>query len=337
MADSEALESAITRRDVELLRVQAGVNRSVLGDLKELEGVAVKLLREIDPADPRRRGDQFNRVTRFGAHFRDEARRTYRGVSRRFVRKQAELLQDESHNVVRQAQAAGLPLTRTISAKRSAEIADNILLQGAPAAAHWNRQERGIQDTLTSTLRRSVVASGTLSDMVRAVRGEKELGYSNGVFRQYERFARVTVGTGLSAAGNSARFETYVANSDVVKMVQAINPLDSSTSDICRARAGRTWALRNGEPVGHGSESFPGPPPWHMGCRTTLLPLGRKDSPVAGRTFSGLLHSMSEPQQKALLGPGKYEMWRKGDIAMQDLIDQSGRPLTLDQLRERST
>tara|TARA_R110000765_G_scaffold56602_2_gene111504 strand:- start:4141 stop:4362 length:222 start_codon:yes stop_codon:yes gene_type:complete len=73
-----------------------------------------------------------------------------------------------------------------------------------------------------------------------------------------------------------------------------------------------------------------------MNCRTTLIPLGREDDPIAGQTFGGLLDSMTEEQQKEMLGPGKFELWRKGDISMSDLIDQSGRPLTLAQLRERT-
>ena len=336
MADAERLEAGLLDRDMTLQRVQASVQRKVAREIKVLEGMAVTLLREIDPSEPKRRGDQFNRVTRVGERLRDDARRIYRGVSRRFVRLQAELLADESVNIVRQAQAAGLPLTKTIPKAKAAKIVERLLLEGAPASSHFNRQERGIREAITSTLRKSVVAGGTLTDMVRAVRGEKELGYSNGVFRAYERFARTTVATGLSAASNAARYETYVENSDVVSMVQAINPLDSSTSDICRARAGRTWALRTGKALGHGDESFPGPPPWHHNCRTTLLPLSREDDPIAGKTFGGLLDSMPESQQKELLGPGKFEMWRKGDIAMADLIDQSGRPLTLAQLRERT-
>mgnify|MGYP003669848477 FL=1 len=336
MADPRALESAMTQRDVALLRVQGDINRKVNRELKELEGRAVTILRDLDPAEPKRRGDQFNRVTRVGDFFREDARRIYRGIARRYVRSQAELLQDESDNVVRMARATGLPLTRRISKEKAEDIAGKLLIDGATAGSHFNRQERGIQDQLQATLRKSVVADSTLTQMVQAVRGEKELGYSNGIFRQYERFARVTVNTGMAAASNVARYETYVANNDVVTMVQAINPLDTSTSDICRARAGRTWALNSGKAVGHGNESFPGPPPWHMNCRTTLIPLGREDDPIAGQTFGGLLDSMTEEQQKEMLGPGKFELWRKGDISMSDLIDQSGRPLTLAQLRERT-
>jgi hypothetical protein len=336
MADAERLEEAITRRDVSLLRVQADINRKVYREIRALEGAAITILREIDPADVSRKGDAFNRVTRVGTRLKEEARQTYRGIARRFVRSQAEMLQDESVDVVRQARAAGLPLTRTIGKDKAGKLVENLLVEGQTVTAHWNKQERALQDTIQAALRKTVVANGTLTDMVRAVRGEKSLNYSNGVFRQFERYARVTVNTGLAAASNVARYETYVANADVVAMVQAINPLDSSTSDICRARAGRVWNLATGEAMGPGDESFPGPPPWHMGCRTTLLPLSRADDPVAGRTFGGLLDSMSEPQQKEMLGPGKFELWRKGDISMSDLIDQSGRPLTLAQLRERT-
>ena len=337
MADTKALETSLTSRDVSLLRVQAGVTRRAIRDVRDLEKVAVSLLRRIDPADPTRRGDQLNRVTRIGAEFAEEARATYRRITRRFLSIQAEVVGDESVEAVRLAQAAGLNLKRTLTPTQAKKVAEDLLIDGATAGNHFSRQQRGARDELVRRLRQTVAADGTLTDMVRSIRGEKELRYTNGMFRTFERHAQATVVTGMSGASNAARYETYVANDDVVTMIQAINPLDNRTSDICRARAGRTWALRSGRALGHGTESFPGPPPWHIRCRTPRVPLGRQDNPIRGRTFGDMLDSMSEPQQKEMIGPGKFELWRKGDIAMSDLIDQSGRPLTLAQLRERST
>jgi hypothetical protein len=335
MADTEDLERRLTSRDISLLRVQASVTHKAIRDLRTLEKVGLSLVRDIDPAEPARRGDQFNRVTKVGQGFAEEARRTYRAIGRRFLRTQAELIEDESVSVVRLAQASGLPLKRSLTPTQAQEIAQKLLIDGATFAEDLSKQERGLVDSLVQRLRHVVATDGTLTEMVRTIRGEKALRYTNGLFRTYERHAQSTVATGMAGAANTARYETYVANADVVTMIQAINPLDGKTSDICRARAGRTWALRSGKAVGHGEESFPGAPPWHRRCRTTLMPLGRDDNPVRGQTFGGMLDSMMESDQKELLGPGKYELWRKGDIAMADLIDQSGRPLTLAQLRER--
>lgn len=331
------MEERVTARDLVLARVQGGATRQALRDIKELEGIALDLIREVDPAEPSRRGDRFNRVTALIARLKSDSRRIYRSLARRTLSLQAELIEEESKAVKAAAARAGISLPRTLTPTQAAEIADKLLLDGIAQSDQWNRQERGVRDEVEKRLRQAVVADASTSDMVRSVRGDRDLRYGNGAFRPFERFASATLQTAVAGASNAARFETYRVNADVVAMVQAINPLDSRTSPICQARAGRVWSLSTGKGVGATEGSFPGPPPWHMGCRTTLIPIDRESSPVRGRTFSQLLDSMSEDEQRELLGPGKFEMWRKGKIAVQDLVDQSGRPLTVAQLRARHT
>jgi hypothetical protein len=337
MSAPERMEERLTARDLTIARVQASEARRALRELRDLEKIALAIIREVDPADPARRGDRFNRVTRVLALLRGESRRVYRALARRTVRLQADLIEEESKAVKAAAGRAGLPLTRTLTPTQAEEIADKLLLDGATSSDHWNRQERGVRDEVEKRLRQAVVADASTSDMVRSVRGDRDLRYGNGAFRPFERYATATLQTAVAGASNAARFETYRVNADVVSMVQAINPLDSRTSPICQARAGRVWSLSTGKGVGATDSTFPGPPPWHIGCRTTLIPIDRQSSPVRGRTFSQLLDSMSEDEQRELLGPGKFELWRKGDIAVQDLVDQSGRPLTVAQLRARHT
>jgi hypothetical protein len=52
-------------------------------------------------------------------------------------------------------------------------------------------------------------------------------------------------------------------------------------------------------------------------------------------TYSDWLKSRSEEMQNDILGKGKAEMWRAGKITVQDLLDQSGRPMTLKQLQDK--
>ena len=58
-------------------------------------------------------------------------------------------------------------------------------------------------------------------------------------------------------------------------------------------------------------------------------------APAKNVTFESFLNKRSVAQQKEILGPGKYKLWKDGDINMRDLIDQTGRPLTLEQLRAK--
>jgi len=333
MPDPERLENDLTRRDMSLQRVNADLSRKATRDLAKLETTILDWIRRVDPAEPARKGDQINRVDRILRELSPQIGATYRTIARRLIQAQVELIYDESEVTRRLAARSGLDLKRGISPNKAKELAEKLLIDGQTVADHTKRQAAGIRQTLGVELKKGVVADESLTRLVARVRGDKALRYGNGVFRAYERHARVTVVTAMSGASNAGRFATYQANDDVVQAVQAINPLDSGTSDICRARAGRTWFLKSGQPAPGNTEQWPGPPPWHPGCRTTLLPLGRTDAPVAGQTFGGFLDSMSEDRQRQILGPGKFELWRKGDISMGDLINQSGRPLTLEQLR----
>jgi hypothetical protein len=51
-------------------------------------------------------------------------------------------------------------------------------------------------------------------------------------------------------------------------------------------------------------------------------------------TYEDWLKTKSERFQKEVLGPGKWALWQKGQIGLKDLIDQRGRPLTLEKLKQ---
>jgi hypothetical protein len=161
--------------------------------------------------------------------------------------------------------------------------------------------------------------------------------------------------------------ETFKANDDVLQGVQAIVTLDARTSDICMARSAMAWDF-DGKPLNDETDiDFPGPPPWHPNCRTTLVPVvksvgqligGKKGAALDARlakevkklpkatqasmdgqvskslTYEDWLKGKSAAFQEEVLGPGKYRLWKAGDISLRDLIDQRGRSLTLEQLKQ---
>ena len=124
-------------------------------------------------------------------------------------------------------------------------------------------------------------------------------------------------------------------------------------SDICISYSGMSWDL-DGNPIGN-SLPFNGGPPRHWGCRSVLIPLlksfrelgvNRDEIPPSTRSsldgqvaedlsFNDFLKGKSKTFQNDLLGEGKAQLWRDGKISLTDLLDQKGRPLTLEQLKER--
>ncbi|WP_327078137.1 colicin D domain-containing protein, partial [Glaesserella parasuis] len=61
-----------------------------------------------------------------------------------------------------------------------------------------------------------------------------------------------------------------------------------------------------------------------------------QDGPVSEQiNYENWLKSKSPGQQDQVLGKGKADLWRRGVITFADMLDQSGRPLTLKDLSYR--
>lgn len=73
-----------------------------------------------------------------------------------------------------------------------------------------------------------------------------------------------------------------------------------------------------------------------LGIDIDEMPIGTRasmDGQVAGNlTMKGFLEDKSKAFQDNLLGKGKAELWRKGKITLTQLVDQTGRPMSLKDL-----
>ena len=144
--------------------------------------------------------------------------------------------------------------------------------------------------------------------------------------------------------------EVYKTHPEIVTHVQAMN--EAPVSDICQARAGRVW------PIGR----EPGRPPWHPNCKTTLIPIirplsrmerrqlpqqlrdelsgltrdkrvGLNGKPAAGLAPEVIFKKMPRAQAAKLLGPKRLALFEDGKLNFRQLVDQTGRPRTLDELK----
>lgn len=129
-------------------------------------------------------------------------------------------------------------------------------------------------------------------------------------------------------------------------------------SHNCASLDGYRWNLDYTPAAGQSKEiTFVQPPSAHWGCRSTLLPwLKTFDEIVPGLKVEmpqGTRASMDGPQvpasdtyedwlrgkdadfQNDLLGVGKARLFREGKASLLDMVDQSGRPLTLAELKAK--
>lgn len=180
----------------------------------------------------------------------------------------------------------------------------------------------------------------------------------NTSFRNAEALARTSIHT----VSNNARLATFKENDDVIKGVELIVTLDDRTTPICISRSGGAWDLASGEPLPDSAVSiqFPGPPPYHFRCRSALLPVLKKwdelGSPALAKfkefpkgqraSMDGLVPAdmtygdwlkkkeLDGPEfANKLLGKGKAQLWRDGKITLQQLVDNTGQPFTLKELK----
>lgn len=189
--------------------------------------------------------------------------------------------------------------------------------------------------------------------------------YEGGVLSTSRRDANTLVRTSVQNVSNQTLLATYRQNEDLVKGVQAIVTLDGRTSLICISRSGGAWDLK-GAPLPESTVKvrFPGPPPWHFNCRTVIIPITRSwdellnpdtdrssvqrlnsvpdgtrasmDGQVAGSlTYPEWLETKPASFQRAVLGSGRYDLWKAGKLDLHQLLDQAGNPMSLEELRRK--
>lgn len=258
-----------------------------------------------------------------------------------------------------------------------AAVAAQDVVLGLPANEWWTKQGASQRSRWAAEIRIGSLAGESNEDIVRRVVGKRtgkrvfaRVGaagrklvneYTGGITDQARFQVRALVRTSVQSLNNAVLERTYQNNSDVVEAMEAVATLDARTTDICIARDGGIWDME-GRPTKDSAtdESYPGPPPWHMQCRTVIVPVvadlkelakdaGLKpkldqipkgtratmDGQVPENVKAGdWLNRKGDKFGRELLGRGRYDLWKDGKITLQQLIDQSGRPLTLAQLEE---
>lgn len=232
-----------------------------------------------------------------------------------------------------------------------AAIVSQSLVRGLPSEDWWAGQSQALQRRFSQELRLGVTAGESLGQLITRIKGNDN---TPGIMEVSRRDAAALVRTSVQSVANETRVAIYKQNEDVVGALMHVSTLDDRTTAICISRDGLRWKI-DGEPIGH-SQPFQ-TPPLHWNCRSTLVPVTKSwrelglnvdemtptqrasmDGVVpADMTYEQWLKTKSEEFQNKVLGLRKAELWREGSITFRDLVDQSGRPLTIDELEDIAT
>jgi hypothetical protein len=335
-------------QSIDMLRYGASVKRGVLGLLSKMEQQMIGLL-----ANSPLTAFNDRRYKALIAGVRDIVSSTYDAAAAFTDSALRGVMTYVVEDVARTVYSlTGIDLFgRVANADWIASVAKNSLVQGAPNAAWWEKQSQELVFKFEQQVRLGMVANETTDKIVARIRGDQE---AAGVLFQTRANAAALVQTAIAESANDARLEMYRKNADIIKGVQQISTLDERTTDICIAYDLAVWDL-DGEPIEGTDLPFDGGPPRHWNCRSTLVPVLKSseelgtdvqilegsrasmDGQVSEKmSFGDWLETKSPEQQDAILGKGKAQLWRDGKITLRDLVNQDGRPLTLEQLQARS-
>ena len=333
-------------RQIHMLRLSASVRKEVIRILNGLERQLVGQLAQTNLTD-----FQSRRYQDMVANVREMAGKAFAAADHATTRAVRGLAAYEVDAVRADVHAAvGVDLLNaTMSPEWTTAIAERMIVQGAPMSAWWAKQENDLVFRFEQEVRKGLIANETTDKIIARVRGDAE---NTGVVGQTRAQAAALVQTTITGASNEARMEAFRSNSDILRGVQQVSTLDERTTDICAAYDLAAWDL-DGTPIDGTTLPFNGGPPRHWNCRSTLAPIvksseelgtnveiapGKRasmDGAVGDKvSFGDWLETKSKAQQDNILGEGRADLWREGKITLRDLVDQSGRPLTLDELKK---
>jgi len=263
-----------------------------------------------------------------------------------------ELAKYEGKNTIAMLGGIGLDSSLPTAAVFKA-LASNTLLEGLPLSDWWDRQSTGLRRNFTGQVRLGIASNETQQQIITRVFGSKRLGLPGIGFPEstLRRNASTMVHDTIAQITNDARLATYKENEDISNGYYQLSTLDSHTSNICIAYSGMEWDL-DYQPISASGLPFDSGCPRHPGCRSLILmrlksfkelgydikepPIGTRASDLgqikADTSMDGFLKRHDVAYQDRVLGKGRAQLWRDKKITLRDLVDGSGRELTLKEL-----
>ncbi|WP_273384195.1 TipJ family phage tail tip protein, partial [Actinobacillus porcinus] len=334
---SETLESLLTDRKILLFRYDANLRKEIF---KKLTALQKQLLTRVSAA-----GIESISKSELQSLLKDVKTLitdTYTDVNAYSSKELNALLPIETdatakiYNESVQFDLFNIVPERTLNAAKNAD-----LIAGTPLKDWWAKQGDDLAFKFSALIRQGMIDGKQTS---RLITETKDL------LAHSRRGAETLVRTAVMKVHDKAQELFKDENLDLLKGEKHLSTLDTRTSEICRVRDGLAWDLDK-KPIGEHAVPY-ARPPLHPNCRSTLILITKSwkelgldmdeipestrasmDGQVkAGLTYENWLKNKTPEQQDAILGKGKADLWRQGVITFRDMLDQSGRPLTLKDL-----
>jgi SPP1 gp7 family putative phage head morphogenesis protein len=236
----------------------------------------------------------------------------------------------------------------TPTAERLASLTKDVLIDGAPSSAWWEKQAEDTAFKFAAAVRQGVVNGETNERIVARIVGSRN--DPTGILPVARRNARALVHSSVMSAANDARLATFRKNARLISGVRWLSTLDSHTCVQCAALDGAAWDL-DGQKLTGTKVDFLAPPA-HWSCRCVLSPIPKTfadlgfdiaepetgtrasaNGPVSATTsFADFLKRQPPSFVDKVLGARRAELFLDGKLSLSDLISGTGRELTLAEL-----
>ena len=352
---NDRINERIIEHQVELERLTVAGTREVLKRLQTLQEKLLALLVQIDPSGAVYPANQKKRLEQLIKEANKAIGDTYYQMASHHASLMTDYGYAESQIFVQiyNEEAGGALIHPVLTKEAVTAIASDLMFEGATTAEWWRKQSTDFKYRFKAEMTEGVMEGEDIGTLTRRVRDSMNIPHNNA-----EALAR----TGYHNIFQDVRRRTYEGNSDIIQQVMWLATLDTRTSPICRVLDNRRWKLDDEKtPVGHGMK-WKGWPPAHWNCRSTTTPVTPSwneliENPDVARildklkpqyresmdgkvpadmSYNDWLKKQPAERQKQVLGPKRYELWKDGKITnVNQLIDQRGNPLTLDELYKK--
>ena len=323
----EKLINKVVKNTVDLERVHEGLQQKVYNLLTRTETDIVSQIIENDPTYPVASTWKKKRMLKLLANVNNTIDVGYTDIKKTVATELKKLTKAEAASIVGGVnQIVGADIIDiTLTAQDLEAIVSTTLIDGQTIGKWWGEQSQSfktkfgkqMQDAMEQ-IQLGLVKGEAVGELIKRVRGSTEL---PGMMKNVRRESAALVRTSVMQTANESRKAVYKANEDLIKGYEVIATLDRRTSPICRA-LDRQLFDKEFKPIGHKMQ-YPGGPPFHWNCRSTLVPILKSYSELAGpksklkKSQIKKLDKLDETQRASM----RYVI--KGG----EIVDQRGMPV----------
>lgn len=233
---------------------------------------------------------------------------------------------------------------KTISPEQVYAAAVAQPFQGQIMSEYFSKLGQQKASMIQDAVRMGLIEGQTTGQIVKAIRGSKELDYKDGMLAITRRNAESVVLTAVGHFQNFAQESLYEANDDIIKGYRYTATLDTRTTELCASRDGNFYRIGQPKPV----------IPAHYRCRSRYVPvlksfkelgLNIDEFPASTRasmdgqvpakmTYQSWLKNQSLDRQVSVLGKEKAALFREGKLDLDKFVSPTGHVYTLKELKQ---